>query len=82
MGGRLTVQGTNFFPTADVPWRLEALGVAHPAGATWTVTAPRPVHNRPLHGHHVERRHRGAPDPDHGPGGQHPGHAPQRRFSR
>ncbi|MEV4469126.1 family 20 glycosylhydrolase [Nonomuraea sp. NPDC049504] len=40
VGGRLTVQGTNFFPTADVPWRLEALGVAHPAGATWTVTAP------------------------------------------
>ncbi len=46
MGGRLTVQGTNFFPTADVPWRMAALGApvtvkgGAPAGATWTVTAP------------------------------------------
>ncbi|GAA3126283.1 family 20 glycosylhydrolase [Streptosporangium carneum] len=46
IGGRLTVQGTNFFPTADVAWRMEALGApvtvrtGRPAGATWTVTAP------------------------------------------
>ncbi|GII84547.1 hypothetical protein Ssi03_25370 [Sphaerisporangium siamense] len=45
-GGRLTVQGTNFFPTADVAWRTEALGTpvtvrtGQQAGATWTVTAP------------------------------------------
>ncbi|GII63601.1 hypothetical protein Skr01_36860 [Sphaerisporangium krabiense] len=45
-GGRLTVQGTNFFPTADVAWRTEALGApvtvrtGQQAGATWTVTAP------------------------------------------
>ncbi|GAA4221886.1 hexosaminidase [Streptosporangium album] len=45
-GGRLTVQGTNFFPTADVAWRVDALGTpttartGEPAGATWTVTAP------------------------------------------
>jgi len=45
-GGRLTVQGVNFFPTADVPWRKQAIGrpatatVGAPAGATWTVTAP------------------------------------------
>ncbi|MCF6476707.1 beta-N-acetylhexosaminidase, partial [Nonomuraea sp. MG754425] len=46
IGGRLTVQGTNFFPTADVPWRLEILGppataaTGRPANVTWTVTAP------------------------------------------
>ncbi|MEV7009952.1 family 20 glycosylhydrolase [Streptosporangium sp. NPDC051022] len=46
IGGRLTIQGTNFFPTADVAWRMEALGTpatvgtGRPAGATWTVTAP------------------------------------------
>ncbi|MFK4040793.1 family 20 glycosylhydrolase [Nonomuraea wenchangensis] len=46
MGGRLTVQGTNFFPTADVAWRTEILAPAvtattgRPSGATWTVTAP------------------------------------------
>ncbi|NUS06205.1 MAG: family 20 glycosylhydrolase [Nonomuraea sp.] len=46
MGGRLTVQGTNFFPTADVPWRLQVLGrpvtvrIGRPAGASWTITAP------------------------------------------
>ncbi|MFI6711541.1 family 20 glycosylhydrolase [Nonomuraea sp. NPDC050478] len=46
MGGRLTVQGTNFFPTADVPWRLEILGgsvstrTGRPTGASWTLTAP------------------------------------------
>jgi hexosaminidase len=46
MGGRLTVQGTNFFPTADVAWRTEILspavtaGTGRPSGATWTVTAP------------------------------------------
>ncbi|GLX00587.1 family 20 glycosylhydrolase [Microtetraspora sp. NBRC 16547] len=46
MGGRLTVQGTNFFPTADVPWRMAALGtpttaqIGAPSRATWTVTAP------------------------------------------
>ncbi|MFI6183171.1 family 20 glycosylhydrolase [Nonomuraea sp. NPDC051191] len=46
VGGRLTVAGTNFFPTADVPWRLQVLGrpvtvrAGRPAGATWTVTAP------------------------------------------
>ncbi|MEU7922133.1 family 20 glycosylhydrolase [Micromonospora zamorensis] len=45
-GGRLTVQGVNFFPTADVAWRKQAIGrpatavVGAPAGATWTVTAP------------------------------------------
>ncbi|MEV4216719.1 family 20 glycosylhydrolase [Nonomuraea sp. NPDC049725] len=45
-GGRLTVQGTNFFPTADVAWRTEALAepvtvaAGQPSGATWTVTAP------------------------------------------
>ncbi|MFC4122843.1 family 20 glycosylhydrolase [Nonomuraea zeae] len=46
IGGRLTVQGTNFFPTAGVPWRVEILGppvtaeAGRPTGATWTVTAP------------------------------------------
>ncbi|MFE3454877.1 family 20 glycosylhydrolase [Nonomuraea sp. NPDC059194] len=46
VGGRLTLQGVNFFPTADVPWRTAALGAdrtvhaGSPAGATWTVTAP------------------------------------------
>ncbi|MFG1946427.1 family 20 glycosylhydrolase [Nonomuraea sp. NPDC048826] len=46
IGGRLTVQGTNFFPTADVPWRLEILGTSvnaragMPTGASWTLTAP------------------------------------------
>ncbi|MEU8168894.1 family 20 glycosylhydrolase [Micromonospora sp. NPDC049004] len=45
-GGRLTVEGVNFFPTADVPWRHQAIGrptavvVGAPAGATWTITAP------------------------------------------
>ncbi|MGV9778057.1 family 20 glycosylhydrolase [Streptosporangium sp. NPDC003464] len=45
-GGRLTVQGTNFFPTADVAWRMDVLGApttarsGEPARATWTVTAP------------------------------------------
>jgi hexosaminidase len=45
-GGRLTIQGVNFFPTADVPWRRAAIGraatvaVGAPAGATWTITAP------------------------------------------
>lgn len=46
IGGRLTAQDTNFFPTADVPWRIEILGVptmaktGEQSGATWTVTAP------------------------------------------
>ncbi|MEU7985258.1 family 20 glycosylhydrolase [Streptosporangium canum] len=46
VGGRLTVQGTNFFPTADVAWLTDVLGTpatvdsGEPAGATWTVTAP------------------------------------------
>ncbi|SCL70313.1 hypothetical protein GA0070608_4298 [Micromonospora peucetia] len=45
-GGRLTVQGVNFFPTTDVAWRRQAIGrsvtvaVGAPAGAAWTVTAP------------------------------------------
>ncbi|MEU8337166.1 family 20 glycosylhydrolase [Micromonospora tulbaghiae] len=45
-GGRLTVQGINFFPTADVPWRRQVIAkpatvtVGAQAGATWTVTAP------------------------------------------
>ncbi|SDT13701.1 family 20 glycosylhydrolase [Jiangella sp. DSM 45060] len=46
LGGRLTVQGTNFFPSADVDWRVDALGApataqaGRPAEVTWTVTAP------------------------------------------
>lgn len=46
VGGRLTLQGVNFFPTSDVPWPAAALGADRtvpagtPAGATWTVTAP------------------------------------------
>lgn len=46
IGGRLTLQDVNFFPTAGVPWRTAALGAdrtvraGSPAGATWTVTAP------------------------------------------
>ncbi|MFI0349234.1 family 20 glycosylhydrolase [Actinomadura sp. 9N407] len=45
-GGRLTVQGVNFFPAADVPWRTAATGTdrtvpaGSPSDATWTVTAP------------------------------------------
>ncbi|MEU4428365.1 family 20 glycosylhydrolase [Actinoplanes sp. NPDC024001] len=45
-GGRLTVEGVNFFPTADVAWRRQVIGrpatvaVGAPAGATWTITAP------------------------------------------
>ncbi|WP_229070739.1 family 20 glycosylhydrolase [Actinoplanes sp. DH11] len=45
-GGRLTVQGVNFFPAADVTWRRQVIGkpvtvaAGAPAGATWTVTAP------------------------------------------
>ncbi|WP_229402705.1 family 20 glycosylhydrolase [Micromonospora okii] len=45
-GGRLTLQGVNFFPTADVAWRRQAIGrattatVGAPAAAAWTVTAP------------------------------------------
>ncbi|MEU0562359.1 family 20 glycosylhydrolase [Dactylosporangium sp. NPDC006015] len=45
-GGRLTLQGVNFFPTADVAWRGQVLGASGaaragtPAAATWTVTAP------------------------------------------
>ena len=40
------VEGVNFFPTADVAWRKQAIGrpatavVGAPAAATWTVTAP------------------------------------------
>ncbi|MEU9841403.1 family 20 glycosylhydrolase [Actinomadura sp. NPDC048032] len=46
VGGRLTLQGVNFFPTTGVPWRTAALGsdrtvpAGSPAGAAWTVTAP------------------------------------------
>ncbi|WP_243719041.1 family 20 glycosylhydrolase [Actinomadura sp. KC06] len=46
LGGRLTVEGVNFFPTASVPWPTAATGTdktvpaGSPAGATWTVTAP------------------------------------------
>jgi hexosaminidase len=46
VGGRLTLQGVNFFPAAGVPWPVTALGAdrtvptGSPAGATWTVTAP------------------------------------------
>lgn len=46
IGGRLTLQGVNFFPSAGVPWATTALGAdktvpaGSPAGATWTVTAP------------------------------------------
>ncbi len=46
IGGRLTVQGTNFFPSADVAWGPSVLGTStpvgrgEPAGAEWTITAP------------------------------------------
>ncbi|MFF0312062.1 family 20 glycosylhydrolase [Streptosporangium sp. NPDC004379] len=40
-GGRLTVAEVNFFPTADVPWRIAILGTSgSPGQARWTVTAP------------------------------------------
>jgi hexosaminidase len=48
-GGRLTVGGHNFFPTAGVGWRTQAVGgpvtvaTGAPAGARWTVTAPGAV---------------------------------------
>ncbi|MGW5188084.1 family 20 glycosylhydrolase [Kribbella sp. NPDC004138] len=46
LGGRLTVNGTNFFPTADVAWTIAARGndrtttVGTPATVEWVVTAP------------------------------------------
>ncbi|GAA2719221.1 family 20 glycosylhydrolase [Actinocorallia aurantiaca] len=44
-GGRMTVRGVNFFPSADVPWRAVAVGNSRSVpvggtGATWTVTVP------------------------------------------
>ncbi|NUR90505.1 MAG: family 20 glycosylhydrolase, partial [Nonomuraea sp.] len=45
-GDRLAVQGVNFFPTADVPWRVAARGddvkarVGEPVKPGWTVIAP------------------------------------------
>ncbi|MEV0806279.1 beta-N-acetylhexosaminidase [Micromonospora sp. NPDC050200] len=46
VGGRLTAQGTNFFPTANVAWRMRVLGTSgtvragEPTAAAWTITAP------------------------------------------
>ncbi|MFD7160573.1 family 20 glycosylhydrolase [Kribbella sp. NPDC059898] len=46
LGGRLTLSGTNFFPTADVPWTIAAHGndlttpAGTPATVEWIVTAP------------------------------------------
>ncbi|SMF22242.1 hexosaminidase [Cellulosimicrobium cellulans J34] len=45
-GGRLALADHAHFPTADVPWRVEAAGrgadavVGEPATVAWTVTAP------------------------------------------
>ncbi|WP_327092992.1 beta-N-acetylhexosaminidase [Nonomuraea sp. NBC_01738] len=45
-GQRLAVQGVNFFPAADVPWRMAARGAdvtaaaGAPARASWTLIAP------------------------------------------
>lgn len=45
VGGQMTLEGTNFFPTWDVPWRIETLGTADVTDedtveTAWTVTAP------------------------------------------